>query len=437
MAIKEIQAKLDGVLEPDLIISAPELCAAYEVDGKRPLLVLRPADAGQIGRILALGDKEGWTMIPWGGGTQMSLGNVPRAYDIAVDVSSLDQVYDYDAENLTLVAGAGCTLKTVQRLLSERRQFMPVDPPLSELASLGGLIASNAFGPSRLGYGAVRDLTLGLQVALLTGQIVSVGGKHNKNLAGYDLSKLFVGSAGTLGIITRVTCRVLPLPEYSRTVQVTFADAHDAFALAGDILDGPITPTCLDVLQGAPGAAGEPYPPISLTISFDGPEEVVEHQVLDFRAVESLGRAVSVEGLGGEAAEAATRKIRDLPATSTAPLIVRAGVPPASLAEFWARVQRAAAEAQATASILARVGLGIAYVFVQAPHNQLAKLAEANRAFAGELGGNAIVERLPADLKGGVDVWGPAREDWPLMEAIKTKFDPKRVLSPGRFVGKL
>lgn len=436
MKAKAMQPKLAKVLAPESIIVEPELCAAYIVDGKQPAAVVHPQTAQQVGQILALCAQEGWAVIPWGGGTGIGIGNVPRAYDLALDLAGLDAVIEYDPDNLTLTAGAGCTLKVLGQLLGEKRQFLPLDPPLSDRATLGGVLASNAFGPSRWRYGSARDLTLGLEVALTTGDVIEVGGKTVKNVAGYDLTKLFIGSFGTLGVITAATCRLLPLPASSQTLLLGFHEVESAFTFVRQIVDSKLLPTRLDLLRGSP-LVDRPGIIVSLVIGIDGSPETVERQVRDISALAGAAKATFVEVLEGHSAERAKELVRDLPASNDVPLVLRAGLPLASVPRFWVSTEQIGQEHRACVSLMARAGLGFVYVLADAEAATLIQLVHAVRSLAGEAGGYAIVERMPSRLKEQVDVWGPTREDWPLMHALKTRFDPKGILSPGRFVGRL
>lgn len=434
MPAREFQSRLEEVLSPEQIIMAAELCSACEVDGKRPAVIVRPGDAAQVGRILALSAARGWAVIPWGSGAHIRLGNVPIAYDVALDLGGLDQVFEYDPDNQTLNAGAGCMLKTLERLLDEQSQLLPLDPPMSDRATLGGVIASNASGPSRLRYGGARDIALGLEVALTTGDVISVGGKTVKNVAGYDLTKLFVGSHGSLGVITRATCRLLPRPEQSRTVVAGFGDLGAAEVAIQSVLASQLLPTRLDLLRGSP-IADLSNTTISLVLGVDDSLDVVERHVRDFGRLAVDAGAVTVDLLDSPAE--VTRMVRDMPNATRAPLVIRVSLPPSVVGRFWSAVLRLEAEQQSSINLLSRVGVGIAYVMIDTALSNLSVIAVTIQQLAAGMGGHAVVERIPAEVKGQLDVWGPPRDEWSLMRALKARFDPKGVMSPGRFVDRL
>ncbi|MGQ9666904.1 MAG: FAD-binding oxidoreductase [Anaerolineae bacterium] len=434
---EEMLTKLQGVLSPHQVITS-DLCSACEVDGKEPAIIARPQNAGEVAELLALCSREGWGVIPWGSGTQMGIGNIPRRYDVALDLGALDEIVDYDAANLTLTAGAGCTLRTLQELVEGKRQLLPLDPPAAERATLGGVVATNAFGPSRLRYGAARDLVLGLQVALADGEVIDVGGKTVKNVAGYDLTKAFVGSYGTLGVITRVTCRLFPMPLERRWVLAGFDRAGDAFSFVQQVLDSVLLPTSLDLVRGrvVPNRSD-----VSLwaVIGLEGTYEVIQRQYRDLSAMAGQAHAHHVEQLADEEPEGQQirRLVQDMPAVSPEPLIVRMYVPIASVGNLWSSVQHLEAEEQAALNLLARPGLGVMYLMAHSRNSHLFPIASTLQALAGEMGGHAIVERIPPEHKVHLDVWGTPRPDWPLMQALKARFDPAGILSPGRFIGRL
>ena len=160
-------------------------------------------------------------MTPWGGGTAMRIGNLPDRVGIIIELSKLNRVVEHDHANLTATMQSGITLAASQKFTAAERQFVPFDAPYPERSTIGGIVAANLNGARRGCYGSVRDLVIGMKVALPTGEQIKAGGKVVKNVAGYDMCKLFVGSLGTLGIITEVTMRMTPIPETAATVAVS------------------------------------------------------------------------------------------------------------------------------------------------------------------------------------------------------------------------
>ncbi|MCW5880662.1 MAG: FAD-binding oxidoreductase, partial [Anaerolineae bacterium] len=183
----------------------------YAVDGREPSVIARPASLDDLAAALRDAHAAGQAVIPWGAGSQMALGAMPSRYDVALDLSGLDAIVEHDAPNLTITAQAGARLSSLQAALAEAGQFLPLDPAYPE-ATIGGLIATDASGGWRLGYGTLRDLVLGVRLVLADGTVLKLGGKTMKNVAGYDLIKPVVGSLGTLGVVAEATLRAYAHP---------------------------------------------------------------------------------------------------------------------------------------------------------------------------------------------------------------------------------
>ena len=235
-------------LNPQMVAHDTATLTRFSVDGVVPEAVVYPANLSQVSEVIKLANREKWAVTPWGSGTKMGIGQVPKRLDLVLCTSRLDKIIDIDVANLTVTAQAGVKLGDLQDLLggAENRcffplegdlkaqadymcsgrdykgVFLPLDPPFPDKATLGGIIATNSTGPKRLRYGLPRDLILGVRYVSPTGEIIGMGGKTVKNVSGYDVSKIMIGSLGTLGIIGDITLRLLPLPERISTILVSF-----------------------------------------------------------------------------------------------------------------------------------------------------------------------------------------------------------------------
>lgn len=415
----------------------PEAAApSYAVDGREPSAVHRPTDLEAVAAALRAAHAAGQAVIPWGAGSQMGLGAPPARYDVALDLSGLDAIIEHDVPNLTITAQAGTRLSSLQAALAETGQFLPLDPPYPN-ATIGGLIATNASGGWRLGYGTLRDLVLGVRLVLADGTALKLGGKTMKNVAGYDLIKLVVGSLGTLGVVAEATLRAYAHPAVSRTLSVfTFPDADKAASLTARILDLRFGPTALDIFSSAEGAyivlarlEGEPEAVDALAASIDSLAQDLPWlrvQVADTAASAELWRAASTGGAywnGPQVSYAVT---------------VRVGVPISAVGPFLADVRAVADRFDVPRLVTMHAGSGAGYVHLGALRSQttveaLADAALALRGAAETHGGHAVLEAAPPQVKARVPVWGPtAAPD--LMAEIKRQFDPTNSLNPGRFV---
>ena len=203
ISTEQLAQRLSASLGSDAITAEESQLAEHAVDGAMPKLICTPATAEQVAAAVRICSEAQATLAPWGGGTAMSLGNPPRTLDVVVKSTRLNRVIDHDHANLTATVQSGITLNALQSALAPHKQFVPFDPPLPERSTVGGIVAANLNGPRRSSYGSVRDLVIGMKVVLASGETIKAGGKVVKNVAGYDMCKLFTGSLGTLGIISR------------------------------------------------------------------------------------------------------------------------------------------------------------------------------------------------------------------------------------------
>jgi FAD/FMN-containing dehydrogenase len=237
--LKQILEELAGIAGQDRIKTDPTVTAQYAVDGLVPKAVVYPKDTRMVAALVQCACRANLAMIPWGSGTKMAMGNPPRRLDLVLCMARMNHMLDVDTANLTITVEAGVKFRDVQaRLATEEDRcylpledlkteagefvcsdrshsgcFLPLDPPFSEKATIGSIVATNTTGPRRLLYGMPRDLVLGVRFATPKGDIVGAGGKTVKNVSGYDVSKLMIGSLGSLGILCEMTLRLLPLPE--------------------------------------------------------------------------------------------------------------------------------------------------------------------------------------------------------------------------------
>jgi len=200
-----------------------------------------------------------------------------------IDLSALSRILEHAPEDMTVTVEAGATLASLQRALASRGQWLPVDPPHPERLTLAGLLDTNASGPRRAGFGTIRDYVIGLRVALADGRLIRSGGKVVKNVAGYDLMKLFIGARGTLGVIVEVTFKLLPLPEAEAFVQCRFDTLEPAERLIAAVLDSELRPTVFDLhnLSAASASAST----LSLILGFSGARSPVDWQLDQARSL--------------------------------------------------------------------------------------------------------------------------------------------------------
>src|SRR5262245_57978118 len=227
----------------------------YVVEGRTPDVAVFPGSVDEVRGIVGLAGEEGIPLIPWGGGTAAIVGTPAATMGIVLGLGRLDRFVEHEPGDLTATAQAGMTFARFQATLRLHGQWLSLDPPDAERATVGGVIAANASGPRRHLYGTARDQLIGVTVVTADGAIVRGGGKVVKNVAGYDLPKLFVGSYGTLGVIVEATVKLRPLPDQERLVCVPFDRLKDAGAAVKALLAGDLIPNAIELLDAAAAAA--------------------------------------------------------------------------------------------------------------------------------------------------------------------------------------
>ena len=244
-------ARLEEIVGAAYVFTGEDFLAKRQADSVFPGVVVQPADALQIAEVLRFAAAEKLAVIPSGGGTKLGIGSLPARYDIALDVSRLNQVLAYDPQDLTLGVEPGVRIEDLLRVLAEQKQFLPLAVPFFERATIGGIVAANSSSPLRHAYGGVRDFCLGMEFVTGEGILAKSGGRVVKNVTGYDLHKLLIGSLGTLGVITRANFRTFPVLPAQGTFVASFSSAEGAFDFCAAIARSVIAPQIIEVADPA------------------------------------------------------------------------------------------------------------------------------------------------------------------------------------------
>ena len=376
------------------------------VDGMVPSRTLRPDTTDELAAAITAADRAGEAVVLWGGGTRIGVGDPPERYDIAVDLTGLAGIVEHSPADLVCTVRAGTTLAELARVLSASGQRWPVEAPRPERATVGGTIASAAAGPSRLRYQHPRDWIIGCTAVLGDGTITRAGGRVVKNATGYDLTRLYSGSYGTLVALAEVTLKLMALPERTATLCATAVDLRDALRIASDLR---ATHLPLDALAVVTGGAAERVgnARTSVFIRVAGPEAAVERVT---GAVVERSGAVHFD----------TRVWDDI----------------ASLPAELHRVARAAWPAGHDlplgldlANAVIYPGSGIAFVLSALEVDTFGRMRGSLEAVDGAL----VVERADAEFKRAIGgAWGRPRVPLQIARALKDRFDPRGVLAPGR-----
>lgn len=430
-------------LAPNAHLYTSNESADFEVDGLRPLAVLRPSTVEDIAALLRFASARGLAVTARGGGTALGEGNRPARLDLVLDMTGQDRIIEHRPRDLTVTVEAGVTVAALQTALAEHGQMLALDPPFPERATVGGVLAANSFGPRRQRYGTARDLLIGSRAALADGTAVRFGGKVVKNVAGYDLNKLLIGSHGTIAVITEATLKVTPLPPSFGLLIAAFPSLDAAHAVALAVTQSRLQPLTLDLLSPvvARQLAGEcGMTPGErawlLAAEVGGPPSLVERTLHELAATATEGGAESRTVLEHDERLSFMRRLREYGRSAADPstLLLSAGVLPSETAAATNALARAV-EREMIAAYVIRGGSGIVYAALEvvSGSDAPALVARARAALAG-FGATVVVERAPAETKAGLDAWGLSGADVELMRRVKAAYDPEEVLSPGRLV---
>jgi glycolate oxidase FAD binding subunit len=413
--------------------STAELSAAA-VDGVVPRWRVRPSSMDEVSRIMKLAASEALSVVPRGSGSALDLGMPPARVDIALDLSRLTGIMEYVPADMVATVQAGVRLDVLGRELGKHGQMLALDPYGGPSRTVGGVIASGASGQRRFRYGTGRDLLLGARFVQADGTVTWGGSKVVKSVTGYDVPKLLAGSLGTLGVIVEATLRLHPVQPASGSWLFAFSSRDAAAAFVAAVLASTLEPDRIAWLNAVVLArSGAEGADTGVAVSIGSVAEAVSAQgaVLASMAASEGGRVSALDesfwsGLGGALAGPIALKLaselRRLP--------------------FWAgELEKVFARRGLSAAIVGEAGNGVVRAAVEgrlSPGDWAKEIVLPLRDGLSAEGGSLVVERAPVELKRAADVWGPIPEpSLAVMRRLKSEFDPRGMLNPGRFVGGL
>jgi|SRR5579872_576726 len=414
----DIEQEFRAILPADSIRTAT---TADAIRGITPRLVLEPTSEQQLAAALRLANDAGLAVVPRGGGTKLSWGNPPSRADIILSTARLDKIIEHPWADLTVSVEAGCPIQKLQSALAQHGQRLALDPHWPAQATVGGVLSTNDSGSLRLRFGSLRDLIIGVTLALPDGTLASSGGKVVKNVAGYDLPKLVTGALGTLAVISRAVFRLHPLPRNTRTLSMSGCNLEEMQRLILAVQDSKLAHTAL---QARIAQDAEPV----VDILFEGTKAGIAAQ-------EAQLREIARPAVAAEAPSTIWAASQELwnSTNSAAAAVAKITRLPASIARTIETMQRITASRK-THWKLAMQATGIGWLRLEAsPENLHASLSDL-RSELERSGGSLAMFHHPVNMA-HLDAWGQPSDALPLMRAVKNQFDPKNTLNPGRFVG--
>ncbi len=442
----------------DSALFSDERAESFKLGGKTPSMVVSPADHEALCRVLARSNEAGLAVFPWGGGTGRGAGYAPERYDVALSLERMSKAVEFLKNDLTAVVEAGMSVESLDMLTGVEGQTAGLDPPHPGTSTVGGTIIADRSGPMRVRWGKARDRVMRMKVALADGATHTYGALVVKNVTGYDMNRLLSGSWGTLAVVTELAIRLYKAPEHIGARAACFGSAAAAFKAARTLMASPLMPVWVEVLNdmriaslASEGGIALPGP-VSLAATFGDFEEGLKDQLMRFEEILVKEGGDEILRFGDEQTARLGRAQADPPGgdfSSPEALGLRASGRLDQLPRFTEAARQAAGAGKYRCAISAHAGSGVLRCWL-APEDEEPSPLEAWRVFSSlcregkdEAQARSVHLRMdsgPNSLKEQISVWGEdALEPAALqvMRNIKKTYDPKGILSPGRFVGRM
>ncbi|HEX2347937.1 MAG TPA: FAD-binding oxidoreductase [Ktedonobacterales bacterium] len=431
-------------------------CAAYAIQGRTPAVVARPAHMEALALALRLAAEAGAALATWGNGSRMALGFPPQRLDLVVSLERLNRVIHYDPADLTITVEAGMTHAALDRTLAESQQALPLDPPLPERATIGGTLATGIVGLRRALHGSPRDVTLGMSGFDAAGQPMKAGGSVVKNATGYGMTRLYVGSLGTLCVLSAASFKLTPLPEAEATVLAAAPGSHELLAATQAVNALAVRPSAVVGLHVAalpelarltPGHERRQL----LAIRLPGNAAAVKRGVAETTIALRQAGVAPLLSLDGASHDAFWASANDFAALRAHPreALARLNALPTEMGAALEQAEQLASEHRLRLHWLTDLLSGTLWLRLSAEDDDVAvgSAAQRDAAYAAALRAtlNALIHRwrvvttlaCPPTLKPSLALWGADPAGLELMREVKRRFDPERRLNTGRFIAGL
>ncbi|MFZ7103963.1 MAG: FAD-binding oxidoreductase [Peptococcaceae bacterium] len=429
------------------------VCYSYDATSfsYMPDLVVSVNNTQEVSEVMKIAYRYEVPVVPRGGGSNLCGGTVPVKGGIILDLAKMDEIIEIDIENLVAVCQPGVVTAEFQTAVEKTGLFYPPDPQSMAMSTMGGNVATNAGGPRCFKYGVTRDYLLGLEVVLADGRIIKTGGKTIKNVSGYDLTRLFAGSEGTLGVVTEITVRLIPLPEAKRTALAIFDELEKAAEAVSGIIKKKIVPTTLELMDQETMKLIEASKPVGLPtdadsavlIEVDGSNSDVDKQIKQVAEVcrEFGARDIKVAETPEDAAKLwAGRKSAFGVMALSAPTVFTedATVPRSLLAPMVKEIKNIARKYELKIPVLGHTGDGNLHPIICFDERNKDELARVEKAIdeifalAIKYGGTLSGEHGIGIAKQKYIPWEFGEDGLAVLQSIKDALDPKNILNPGK-----
>ncbi len=435
-----LAGELRAISGAEYVLEDPAELHQHQIGGTAPAVAVTPGSADEIVAILRLANERGLVVVPAGGFTQQQSGTRPAQVDVLLYTTRLTEVEHYDPGDLTIGIGAGCTIRQLSAKVAADRLFFAADPSQPERCTVGGMLATGLYGPHRHGYGGPRDYCIGVRFVTGDARKAKGGGRVVKNVAGYDMMKLLIGSQGTLGIITSASFKLFPAPRQTRTFVSEFANVGEAFAFRNRVLRSSLDPICLELISPEGCAVlrleGASSTSWSIFLRAAGSDAVLAR----YRA--ELASVVSREVEGREERNL-WQSVSDfshlVEERYPGALLISMTMPLGDVQPLLEGLAIVAHSNNFTLAAVGRVGVGhLLAALKPEPDTEMtpANFVNAASGMRDRLPHDASVTvlRCPAEARRHVPAWGATPTDSESMHAVKLALDTKDILNRGRFL---
>jgi glycolate dehydrogenase FAD-binding subunit len=453
----DLSARLEKLVGRDRVRASEPALREFAIAERAPGAVLKPHSAEEVSEIVSFAVAEKLAVVACGSRSKLELGMPPQRYDLALDMTDLRQIAHYDPGDLTVSVDAGMRLNELAKALAAKNQYLPLAVPCSGTSTVGGAIASGIDSTLRQQYGTARDFLIGAEFVDGTSKQCKSGGRVVKNVTGYDLHKLLIGSLGTLGVITRLNFRTFPLPDLESAHLASFPtmeaalNFHASLLKSGlpfsnlELFDSEFSAQLAGLLNKAGGGVAAPLATGKWHVfaSFEGSAAVMERIQRELRERSTEAQVASGETFDVESSRQMSGALQEafdwLRSAAPSVALLRIVLPQIALGDLTELV--ATSQQSRLRSAFALRACNVAYLALFADTadtqtnaaleravSELISCAEAKKA-------SATLLHAPLWLKDRVDVWRTKRPDLPLMQRVKQAFDPHNIFAPGRFVG--
>ncbi len=428
--------EIERIVGSEFVVTKEQTLNKYSIDSKVPDAVVFPESEDQVSEIVKVCLKNKISLVAVGSATKATLGNSPQKLELVLCTNRLNKIIEHGTDDLIATAQAGIMLKEFQILLKKKNQQLAVDPPnLKKGCTLGGIICTNDYGPSRLRYNAIRENLLALRFVRPDGKIVKGGAKVVKNVAGYDIPKLITGSLGTLGIITEATFRLYPIQPSSKTIIAYINNSDDINEINQKILNSDTLLTCFELCSKGLSSDNKTS---FYALKIENVKTAVDSQTDQLENLLGQYKIENRQIVSGREETTFWDRITNFywNKNSKDNISLRIRVPISDVIEIVNIIEDIDQRTKSKLKLSASIGLGIINLNLE---NEVSILKNSYVLLSKKLitlGGNITILSAPTQFKEDLDIWGKVdNATLNLMRNIKHQFDPDNILNPGRFVG--